>query len=113
MPDLIFPPGFVWGSATSAYQVEGAAQEDGRGESIWDRFCNTPGKVKDGSSGNVACDHYHRWPEDIELMKKLNLQAYRFSVAWPRIIPDGRGGGERGRTRPLRSLRGCSLGGGH
>lgn len=91
MPDLIFPPGFVWGSATSAYQVEGAAQEDGRGESIWDRFCNTPGKVKDGSSGNVACDHYHRWPEDIELMKKLNLQAYRFSVAWPRIIPDGRG----------------------
>jgi beta-glucosidase len=91
-----FPKGFVWGCATSAYQIEGATNEDGRGESIWDRFARTePARIKDGSSGDVACDHYHRWREDIALMKELGMAAYRFSVAWPRILPEGRvaGGG--------------------
>ncbi len=86
-----FPSGFLWGSATSSYQIEGAAMLDGRGESIWDRFCARPGAVSDGSSGAVACDHYHRFGEDIALMKRLNLNAYRFSIAWPRVLPDGRG----------------------
>jgi beta-glucosidase len=86
-----FPAGFVWGSATSAYQIEGAAHEDGRGESIWDRFARMPGRIKDGSNGDVACDHYHRWRSDIALMKSLGHAAYRFSVAWPRILPSGRG----------------------
>ncbi len=88
---LKFPPGFVWGSATASYQIEGAVHEDGRSESIWDRFCATPGKVENGDSGAIACDHYHRWPEDIKLMQTLGLQAYRFSVAWPRVVPNGRG----------------------
>jgi len=91
MTTLQFPPGFVWGSATASYQIEGAWQEDGKGESIWDRFTHTPGKILDGSTGDVACDHYHRWPDDIKLMASLNLQAYRLSVAWPRILPEGRG----------------------
>jgi beta-glucosidase len=86
-----FPKGFAWGVATASYQIEGAVGEDGRGESIWDRFSRTPGKILTGESGDVACDHYHRWPEDIELMSRLGVDAYRFSIAWPRIVPDGVG----------------------
>jgi beta-glucosidase len=86
-----FPSEFVWGAATAAYQIEGAANEDGRGESVWDRFCATPGKVRNGDSGAVACDFYHRYPGDIALMRELGLDAFRFSIAWPRILPDGRG----------------------
>jgi len=86
-----FPADFVWGAATAAYQVEGAAAEDGRSESIWDRFSATPGNVVNGDTGTVACDYYHRYGEDIRLMRELGLDAFRLSVAWPRIIPDGRG----------------------
>ena len=88
---MTFPRDFVWGAATAAYQIEGAANADGRGESIWDRFCRTPGKVANGDTGDRACDHYHRWPEDLDLMASLGVGAYRFSIAWPRIQPDGRG----------------------
>jgi len=87
----VFPPRFAWGAATAAYQTEGAADEDGRGESIWDRFTSLPGRVANGDTGRVACDAYHRYPEDVRLMRELGLNAYRFSIAWPRIIPDGRG----------------------
>ena len=86
-----FPPEFVWGAATAAYQIEGAAREDGRGESIWDRFSATPGKVRNGETGEVACDFYRRYPEDIRLMRELGLDSLRFSIAWPRILPEGRG----------------------
>ncbi len=86
-----FPAQFLWGTATASYQIEGAAREDGRGESIWDRFCATPGNVKNNENGDIACDHYHRYPEDVQLMKELGLNAYRFSIAWPRILPTGRG----------------------
>jgi len=88
---LPFPSGFLWGAATSAFQVEGAAREGGRGESIWDRFAATPGAIEDGRDAAVACDHFHRWPEDVALMKALGLNAYRFSIAWPRVQPLGRG----------------------
>jgi beta-glucosidase len=86
-----FPEGFLWGAGTYAYQVEGAAFEDGKGESIWDRFCAQPGTILHGDTGLVACDHYHRYLEDIQLMKELGLDTYVFSVAWPRVIPQGRG----------------------
>lgn len=86
-----FPPGFRWGVATSAYQIEGATTTDGRGESIWDRFSATPGRTADGATGEVACDHYHRYLEDLDLMSELGVDAYRFSIAWPRIHPDGGG----------------------
>jgi beta-glucosidase len=86
-----FPAGFVWGAATSAYQIEGAAGEDGRGPSIWDTFARTPGRVAGGHTGEVAADHYHRYRQDTALMADLGLGAYRFSVAWPRVQPDGRG----------------------
>jgi beta-glucosidase len=86
-----FPEGFVWGASTASYQIEGAAQEDGRGASIWDTFSHTPGKTFAGHTGDVACDHYHRFADDIALMRQLGLRAYRFSTAWPRILPEGRG----------------------
>ena len=83
-----FAHDFLWGCATSSYQIEGAGSEDGRVESIWDRFAATPGKVRDGSNGSVACDHYHRWPEDFDIARDMGLQAYRFSIAWPRIFSE-------------------------
>lgn len=86
-----FPERFLWGSATSAYQVEGSPLADGAGPSIWQRFAHTPGRTHDGDTGDVACDHYHRFREDIALMKALGLKAYRFSVAWARVLPAGRG----------------------
>jgi len=86
-----FPSDFIWGAATSAYQIEGAWDEDGKGESIWDRFCHTPGKTENGDTGDVACDHYHRWRGDVALMQEIGLRAYRFSIAWPRLLPEGRG----------------------
>ncbi|MCG0237735.1 MAG: GH1 family beta-glucosidase [Firmicutes bacterium] len=86
-----FPENFLWGAATAAYQIEGAVREDGRGESIWDRFAHTPGKTYQGQTGDVACDHYHRWEEDVALMRELGLRGYRFSIAWPRIFPEGAG----------------------
>lgn len=91
MKKLEFPKNFVWGSATASYQVEGAAREDGRGESIWDRYCAVPGNVLNSDTGLVACDHYHRYKEDVALMKHMGLAAYRLSIAWPRVIPDGNG----------------------
>jgi len=85
------PAGFVWGVATSAYQIEGAVGEDGRLPSIWDTFSHTPGKINGNGNGDVACDHYHRWRDDIALMRSLGVRGYRFSVAWPRVVPDGSG----------------------
>uniref|UniRef100_M4BK81 beta-glucosidase n=1 Tax=Hyaloperonospora arabidopsidis (strain Emoy2) TaxID=559515 RepID=M4BK81_HYAAE len=89
--ELRFPEGFMWGTATAAYQVEGATSEDGRGDSIWDAFCRTPNKVINNDTGDKAVDHYHRYKEDVQLMKKMGLHAYRFSIAWPRILPGGIG----------------------
>lgn len=91
MSKIQFPKGFKWGAATASYQIEGAYQEDGRGLSIWDTFSHTPGNVLNGDTGNVACDSYHRYEEDIEIMKELGIDTYRFSVAWPRIFPNGTG----------------------
>jgi beta-glucosidase len=88
---LSFPPGFAWGAATAAYQIEGAVREDGRGVSVWDTFSHTPGKVQGGDTGDIACDSYHRYREDVDLMASLGLSAYRFSISWPRIQPGGRG----------------------
>jgi beta-glucosidase len=88
---LRFPTGFLWGAATSAYQIEGAVHADGRGESIWDRFSHTPGKTLHGDTGDVACDHYHRYRQDLALMQHLGLRSYRFSIAWPRVQPAGTG----------------------
>lgn len=86
-----YPPGFLWGVATAAYQVEGAVTEDGRGPSIWDTFTHQPGNVIRNDTGDIACDHYHRWESDFELLSDLGVNSYRFSVAWPRIVPDGAG----------------------
>jgi beta-glucosidase len=90
-----FPDGFLWGVSTSAYQVEGAVDVDGRGRSIWDTFSHTPGKVENGDTGDVACDHYQRLESDLDLLPELGVNAYRFSIAWPRLFPDGRGRVER------------------
>jgi beta-glucosidase len=88
---LRFPDGFRWGVATSAYQIEGAVQADGRGESVWDRFSHTPGRIQNGDTGDIACDHYHRYEQDLDLMQSLGIQSYRFSIAWTRIVPSGSG----------------------
>jgi beta-glucosidase len=91
MSPVSFPKGFFWGTATASYQIEGAWNEDGKGESIWDRFSHTPGKIKNGDTGDAACDSYHRWREDIALMRAMNLNSYRFSISWPRIQASGSG----------------------
>jgi beta-glucosidase len=91
MSTVSFPPDFLFGVATSSYQIEGAANDDGRGESIWDRFARQPGAIADRSDGSVACDHYRRWADDLDLMKWLGVDVYRFSIAWPRVLPEGRG----------------------
>jgi len=93
---MAFPKDFLWGAATASYQVEGAALEDGRGECIWTRFSHTPGNIMNNDTGDVACDHYHRYADDIQLMQKIGLQACRFSIAWPRVMPQGTGA-----TNPL------------
>jgi beta-glucosidase len=90
-PHRLFPADFVWGVATSAFQIEGAAAADGKGASIWDRFCRQPGAIADGSNGDVACDHYHRLEQDLDLIASLGVGAYRFSVSWPRVQPAGQG----------------------
>ena len=86
-----FPDGFTWGVASASDQIEGAPAEDGKGPSVWDMFCRKPGAVWQGQNGDVACDHYHRWKEDVRLMKDLGIKAYRFSISWPRVMPDGTG----------------------
>lgn len=88
---MVFPKDFVWGSAAAAYQIEGAALDDGKALSVWDTFCRQPGAIRDGDTGDTACDHYHRYAEDIALMRQIGISAYRLSISWPRVIPDGRG----------------------
>src|SRR4030095_6619999 len=88
---MAYPSNFVWGAAAAAYQIEGAAREDGRGPSVWDMFCRKDGAIFSGHTGAVACDHYHRWRADVALMKEMGLKAYRLSIAWPRVLPDGLG----------------------
>jgi len=90
-PAVVFPEGFRWGAATASYQIEGGVDEGGRGPSVWDVFSHSSGKVANGHTGDVACDHFHRVAEDVAMMAELGLQSYRFSIAWPRVIPDGRG----------------------
>jgi len=95
MNGITFPAGFMWGVASSAYQIEGAWNKDGKGESIWDRFSHTSGNIMNGDTGDIACDHYHRYTEDVALMKELGVQAYRFSISWPRVLPKGKGDANR------------------
>ena len=89
MKEFKFPEGFLWGVATSSYQIEGAWNEDGKGESVWDQICHKTKKIQNGDTGDIACDHYHRYKEDVQLMSELDIKAYRFSVSWPRIFPSG------------------------
>ena len=84
-----FPKDFMWGTATSSYQIEGAPDLDGKGPSVWDHFSHTEGNIKNGDTGDIACDHYHLWPEDLKLLKNLGVNSYRFSISWPRILPTG------------------------
>ena len=91
MTIIKFPDKFIWGVATSSYQIEGAWNEDGKGESVWDDICHNTKIVKNSDNGDIACDHYHRFKEDVKIMKDLGLNAYRFSVSWPRIFPSGKG----------------------
>ena len=91
MKKYVFPKGFTWGTATASYQIEGAVKQDGRGETIWDRFCQNPANNKYGETGERACDHYNRYKEDVRIMMELGVNAYRFSMAWSRIQPTGRG----------------------
>src|SRR5215813_13420982 len=91
MTDQRFSDGFLWGTATAAYQIEGAHDADGRAPSIWDTFAHLSGKIENGDTGDVACDHYHRYREDVGLMGELGLNAYRFSISWPRVLPAGTG----------------------
>ena len=86
-----FPTGFLWGAATAAYQIEGGHDADGKGESIWDRFSRTPGKIRNGDTGDRACEHYFRSGDDVARMREMGLNAYRFSVSWPRVLPAGKG----------------------
>src|SRR5690606_27456037 len=86
-----FPDGFVWGVATAAYQIEGSPDADGKGKSIWDVYSHIPGKIRNGDTGDIANDHYRRYRDDVALMKEMGTQAYRFSISWPRIFPDGAG----------------------
>ena len=88
---MSFPKDFTWGAAAASYQIEGGAFEDGKGESIWDMFTHTPGKIRNNNTGDIACDHYHRYIEDIALMKKVGINAYRLSISWPRVLPEGYG----------------------
>ena len=88
---MAYPKDFVWGAATSAIQIEGAATEDGKGRNIWDVFSKQPGKILDGQTPDISCNHYHKYKEDIQMMKEMGIQAYRFSVDWSRVIPDGTG----------------------
>lgn len=90
-PSGAFPAGFLWGAATSAYQIEGSPLADGAGVSNWHRFSHTPGRIEHGDTGDVACDHYRRFAEDVAIMRELGLNAYRFSLSWSRILPEGRG----------------------
>ena len=91
LPYATSPPGFLWGAATAAYQIEGAVTKGGRGASIWDTFTATPGKVYHGDTGDIACDHYHRWQDDLDLLSWLGLDAYRLSLSWTRLQPNGHG----------------------
>ena len=99
-PAIEFPDGFLWGAATASYQIEGAAREGGRGQSVWDTFSHTEGKVANRHTGDVACDHYHRVESDVAMMADLGLQSYRFSIAWPRVHARRSRPGQRRRARP-------------